>query len=109
MGLAVAVASNLPINKQAWPEERSACLHRQNSLVFFIACFQSEYKRFPRNLDEIARVVDKTVHFEKLLFCPMTDRPYKYLVSSDGTRFQIKCEAKQHPYYSSKTGPHYVK
>ncbi len=83
-----------------------SCMQRQNSLVFFLACYQSEYHRFPKNLGELVRVAKSTVNLEGLLLCPASQEPYNYVVSGDGSRFQIKCKTKGHPYYSSKTGLH---
>lgn len=64
--------------KIAWSGD-GTCSNGQNSLAFYLGCYQSEFKRFPKNLNELREAVDPKVPLAKLYSCPVSHKPYDYL------------------------------
>lgn len=86
----------------SWPGPAPKCSATQNSLAFYLGCYESEFKRYPPTLEALSKVADRKIPLATLYACPVSHQHYAYAVSSDGKSFQLKCHTKGHP---STVGP----
>ena len=98
----LALLVTLVLAGNAWSGDVSDCSQQQNSLAFFLGCYQSDHKRYPATLEQLSKVVDRKAPVATLYVCPVSHKHYAYNVSSDGKSFQLKCQTKGHP---SLSGP----